>query len=92
MNKNQAKTLLRHFAPGCIKLSKHCRKRMLERNVTMDDILYVLMWGDVIEIKENIECQNWECKVKGTDTDGNELFFLAALNEHERSVLCITVY
>ena len=35
------------YISGCIKFSNHCRDRMIERNVTVDDILYVIMWGDV---------------------------------------------
>ena len=65
---------------------------MLDRNVTMDDLLHVLMWGEVIELEEDPEYGNWKCKVKGTDTDGEELVFLAGINEDENSVLCITVY
>jgi hypothetical protein len=65
---------------------------MNERNVTMDDILYVTMWGDIVDLIEDPEHQNWTCTVKGTDIDGNELVFVAAIDEEEGSVLCITVY
>lgn len=65
---------------------------MLERNVTIDDILYVIMWGEIEELRENKEHHNWTCKVTGTDTDGYELSFVAALNEEEGSVVCITVH
>jgi len=92
MNKGQAKTLLRHYAPGCIKFSNHCRDRMIERNVTVDDILYVIMWGDVVELEKDEEHQNWKCKVQGVDVDGNELAFVTAIDENEHSVLCITVF
>lgn len=65
---------------------------MIERDVTMNDILQVLMWGEVVEIEEDPEFGNWKCKVKGKDTDGNELFFLASISNDERSVTCITIY
>ena len=58
----------------------------------MDDILHVLMWGDVVEVQEDSEYQNWKCRVAGVDTDGNELVLLSAIDENERSVLCITVF
>jgi hypothetical protein len=65
---------------------------MDERQVTMDDILHVLMWGDVVKLEQDIEHHNWKCTVRGTDIDGDELFFVAAIDEDEHSVLCITVY
>jgi hypothetical protein len=92
MNKSQAQTLLRHYSLGLIKFSRHCSERMIERDVTTNDILQVLMWGEVVELTEDREFGNWKCKVKGTDTDGNELFIHAAINEDDHSVLFITIY
>lgn len=91
MNKEQARTLLRYFAPAMIRLTRHCRKRMRERDVSMDDILSVLNWGKITDLKWNEECQNWECTIEGKDTDGEDLIFVAAIDEEDRSVLCITV-
>lgn len=65
---------------------------MRERDVTTEDILFVLLWGEVIEVKKDIEHQNWKCVVKGQDLDGEELTFLAGMNTDENSILCITVY
>ncbi len=92
MNKQQAKTFLRVYASQCLAISDHCRERMIERNVTVDDILYVIMWGEVVEVQKDEERQNWVAKVQGVDTDGNELIFIAGIDPNENSVLCITVY
>ena len=91
MNKSQAEIYLRRYADSCLRLSKHCRERMEERDVTVDDILYVIYWGKIIELEENREYGNWLCTVKGFDIEGEELVFVAALNENENSVLCVTV-
>ncbi len=91
MNKAQAKTYLRRYADFGIKLSKHCRQRMAERDVTVDDILFVIYWGEIIELIGDEEYGSWECTVKGLDIDGEELVFVAALDENDTSVLCITV-
>ncbi|SPD74426.1 hypothetical protein PITCH_A230112 [uncultured Desulfobacterium sp.] len=91
MNKAQAKTYLRRFANLYFNTTKHCRERMAERDVTVDDILNVVHWGEVIEIEEDKEHGNWICTVKGVDIEGEELVFVAAIDENKGSVLCITV-
>ncbi len=56
MDKNSARETLRDIARhGCFAFTNHCRDRMLERNVNADDILNVLMWGEIKEIKEGPE-------------------------------------
>ena len=64
---------------------------MKERNVDAQDILYVLMWGDIIEIKRNTVHNNWKWKVRGKDLDDDLLTVQAAVNEDERTIV-ITVY
>ena len=64
---------------------------MAERDVTVDDILNVIYWGDIIELKGDEEYGSWECTIKGLDIDGEKLVFVAALDENDTSVLCITV-
>jgi hypothetical protein len=65
---------------------------MRERDVTTGDILNVLMWGEVLELEENKEFQDWKCLIKGNDLDGEELTFVAAIFKEENSIRCITVY
>ncbi len=92
MDKAKAKTLLRNYARNCLKTTKHCRDRMELRDVTMEDIMYVIMWGSVVEVEESKTHKNHKCTVKGTDLDGDELTFIAAIDERSESVLCITVF
>lgn len=68
----------------------HCLERMEERNVNMDDIENVLIWGTVEEI-EKTETNTWKCVVKGNDIDGDELTCVAILLT-ETNALCITVF
>ena len=65
---------------------------MYARDVTTEDILNVLMWGEIIELKEDTEYENWKCKVKGQDLDNEDLTFVAAIDKSENSILCITVF
>ena len=93
MNPEQAKRLVRETAKsGWLRLTGHCRLRMQERNVTMDDMLQVLLWGDIRELKANPGRQNWECLVKGQDIEHEPLTVKVAILEEDFALLCITVH
>ena len=92
MDKQKAKRLLRSIAlDKCLAFSKHCRKRMGEREVTVDDFLNVLFWGKVTEVSKSEEHNNFRCTVKGKDLDGDVLVLKVAILEKDNSILCITV-
>lgn len=90
MNKEQAKQILKENSRICIETTRHCRERLFERNVTIEDLRYVIEWGDVIELEKSPNFGGWKCKIRGTDIDGYELTFVAAIREHV--VTCITVF
>jgi hypothetical protein len=91
MNRSEAEKRLREVARfGTIGLSKHCRKRMEERNVSMDDIVNVLSWGVITDI-EDVEDDALKCEVKGTDIEGDDLTFVAILSTAD-NVVCVTVF
>lgn len=73
-------------------LSGHCKERMLERNVTTDDILNVLIWGNLKESQANDNDQEFKCKLTGNDTEGDDLTIRVVVSIKEDSVICITVY
>lgn len=91
MDRATVKATLRDIARfKTIGLSKHCRERMAERNVSMEDIVHVLMWGTISDI-ETVDPDRWRCTVTGKDLDGDELVLVAALDA-ENEAACITVY
>ena len=65
---------------------------MRERNVTTDDFLYVLMWGQVQSVENNTETGHWKCEVNGNDIDGDSLTLQVAIDESRQRVICITVF
>ena len=92
MDKNQAKEILRNIVTyGNIILSNHCRAQMQKRKVTTDDILHVLMCGNINKVEENPEYNNWQVEIEGQDLDDDQLTVQAAINENERTII-ITVY
>jgi len=90
MDKETAHSLIRKISEVCILTTKHCRQRMAERNVSMDDIRYVIQRGEVVSLEESAEHGNWKCTIRGVDIDAEELTFVAAVTENE--VICIAVF
>ena len=90
MNKDEARDILKAFSRINIDLTRHCRERMFERRVTVEDLRFVIEWGEIIDIEESPEFGDCKCKIHGTDIDGEELTFIAAISEN--IVLCITVF
>lgn len=93
MNKEQARRLVRQIAKtGWLRRTEHCRRRMQERNVTMDDMLQALLWGEVCDLKANPGRQGWECLVRGQDLEQEPLTVKVVILESDFALLCITVH
>ncbi|MEI6261930.1 MAG: DUF4258 domain-containing protein, partial [Deltaproteobacteria bacterium] len=93
MDKKEAAEFLRHFSKvGCIQYSDHCLKRMAYRNIQVDDLLMVLMWGDVQDVEYDPEYDSWKCRITGKSLDDDDLTFVAAIDVNANAVMCITVF
>jgi citrate synthase len=92
MEKSEAKNILRNLAKyGKIAYSEHSIDQMISRNVTTEDILYVLMWGEIKNIKQDTVRHNWKCKVVGKTIDEEKLTVIAAIYS-EIETIVITVF
>ena len=70
----------------------HVRDRMVERNVTVDDIRHVLVNGTVshkAEWKERF--RNWNYVISGRDCDGVPLALVIALEAQHCRIAIVTV-
>lgn len=77
---------------GCVVPTQHCRKRMALRDVSMQDIEYVLMSGAITEQPRwNESHQNYVYKVEGFDLESDELKVLSVIIDTEATVLIVTV-
>jgi Domain of unknown function (DUF4258) len=76
---------------GTVITTSHCRQRMVERSAQMDDMLNVLLWGNVYDLEEQPEQNEWKCKMDGEDLDGDKLTLIVAVVVHQH-VLIVTVY
>lgn len=92
MNKKEAKSILKRLAPHCINITSHCSDSMAKRDVSMQDILYVIMWGTVTEVNWDNQYNNWNCKVTGKDIEGDKLTIVLGIFEDTNMLQCITVF
>ena len=90
MDKEEARDILKAYSRIGIDLTRHCRERMIERNVTVEDLRFIIEWGKITEIEESPQFDSCKCKIHGTDIDGEDLTFIAAISE--KIILCITVF
>lgn len=65
---------------------------MKERDVIVDDILYVIMWGEVTSVEKDLNRNNWKCYIQGKDIEGDNLTIIAGINQNGGYISCITVY
>lgn len=79
---------------GRVTYTVHCRDvRMPERNVTTQDVEYLLDDGDVSDDAEWSEIHiHWKYKVEGTDLDDEELTAVFFIIESPLTARVITVF
>ena len=93
MNKEEAKAYIRRLAnEGSVGFTNHCSAQMTGRNVTTDDFLQVLMWGNVLSVDKDLKTGDWKCKIEGKDIDGDTLRLIGAIDDYQGMVVCVTVF
>ncbi len=58
---------------GVVFLTRHCKERMEERNVQVDDILHPLFWGTIEPGQESGDAERNVFRVSGTDIEAEPL-------------------
>jgi hypothetical protein len=93
MTQEEARTHLRNaIRSECLWLTVHCQERMAERQVSVEDINNVLLWGVVGVPEKSPKYNNFKCEVTGADLDGVGLIVRVAINPADYSARVITVY
>jgi len=70
----------------------HCKDRMDERDVEMDDILYCLFWGNVDYGREPEDRENNIFRVSHVDIEGEPLTVVIQINPDIFELICRTVF
>jgi hypothetical protein len=77
---------------GVVFPTRHCKDRMEQRNVQMDDILHFLFWGTVELGQESEDAERNVFPVSGTDIEGEPLVVVVEIIEEENRLNCISVF
>ena len=65
---------------------------MRKRNVSTEDILYVLMWGEVSNLEKGDDKDDFKCRVTGKDLDGDRLTVVADVCQKVGTIVVVTVF
>jgi hypothetical protein len=77
---------------GVVFPTRHCKERMEQRNVQMDDILHLLFWGTVELGQEAGDAERSVFRVSGTDIEGEPLVVVVEIVKEENRLNCISVF
>ncbi len=77
---------------GVVFPTRHCKERMEERNVQMEDILHLLFWGTVERGQESGDTESNVFRVSGADIEGEPLVVVVEIIKEENRLNCISVF
>lgn len=77
---------------GTVLPSLHCRSRMIDRNVQMDDILYCLYWGNIEYGNDPGDEENNIFRIPHEDIEGEPLTVVVQIDIEENRLICLTVF
>ena len=77
---------------GLVFPTRHCKERMEQRNVQMDDILHLLFWGSVERGQESGNAERNVFRVSDADIEGEPLVVVVEVILEENRLNCISVF
>ena len=96
INIDNARSLIREILTGkghkCIFLTRHCRQRMVERQVQMDDIFQVLFWGEIAPGVEPGDEEKGIFRISGKDLSEEPLTIVFQINPADNMLTCLSVF
>jgi len=84
--------ILEILASGSVIPGKHCRERMIERNVYMPDVQNVLKVGTIQPGQANGDDADCIFRVYGTDVEGEDLVLVIKILDTENRLELISVF
>ncbi|MBW1954012.1 MAG: DUF4258 domain-containing protein [Deltaproteobacteria bacterium] len=93
---SNARSLIREILTGQghkrIFPTRHCRQRMAERQVHMDDIFQVLFWGEISPGAEPGDEEKGIFRISGKDLSDEPLTVVVQINPTDNLLTCISVF
>lgn len=69
---DEAKSIIRAIvADGILILSRHAKERMAERGYTLQDVVHVLLNGEIVKKEYQDKTRNWSYKIQGYDLEND---------------------
>ena len=88
---DEAKSIIHEIvADGILILSRHAKERMEERGYSLQDVIHILLHGEIIKKEYKDATKNWSYKVQGYDLDNDEGTVVVAIIKR-MSAIVITV-
>jgi citrate synthase len=75
---------------GTLILSRHAKERMAERGYTLQDVIHILLHGEIVKKEYKEKTQNWTYRVQGYDLENDEGTIVVAIIKR-MSAIVITV-
>lgn len=92
---NSARSKIREILKGghsTVFPTVHCKERMIERNVQMDDILHLLFWGTVEHGQQLDDKAQNIFRVTGGDIEDEPLIVVVQIVIEDNRLNCISVF
>ncbi|MDE0391366.1 MAG: DUF4258 domain-containing protein [Rhodospirillales bacterium] len=78
---SQYRNFFRDFPNFNIRLTRHARIRMKERDIRLPQVRTILMTGSLVHVEPDIRTGLDKYRVAGSDADGRQLEVVASLDE-----------
>ena len=77
---DEAKSIIREIVRGgTLILSRHAKERMAERGYTLQDVVHILLHGEIVKKEYKNKAQNWAYRVQGYDLENDEGAIVVAI-------------
>ena len=88
---DEAQSIIREIVRnGTLILSRHAKERMAERGYTLQDVVHILLHGEIVKKEYKDKAQNWAYRVQGYDLENDEGAIVVAIIKR-MSAIVITV-
>ncbi len=88
---DEVKSIIREIVvEGVLILSRHAKERMEERGYTLQDVVHILLHGEIVNKEYKDKTKNWLYRVQGHDLENDEGTIVVAIIKR-MSAIVITV-
>ena len=88
---DKARLIIREIvSDGVLILSNHAKERMKKRGYTLQDVVHILLHGEIVKKEYKDKTKNWSYRVQGYDLENDEGTVVVAIIKR-MSAIMITV-